>query len=200
MDCISSIGTMPVDLSGVFLASCASGKGLRSYPGVSMVFYNHDLTEGEKRLPRYLDLAHFKAQGGIPFTFSSNLLHALHAAVKRVQWENHFTELEEVSTWLRPRLKDLGFEITGEKTKTSPAVFTIALPETFNSVKTGDLIHEAGYMLSYNSEYLKRRNLIQICLMGENSKQKLVSLLNAMNRVCFRKMAKDAEAAAEVEE
>src|SRR5207249_2859114 len=27
LDCISSIGTVPVDLRGVFLASCASGKG-----------------------------------------------------------------------------------------------------------------------------------------------------------------------------
>jgi len=38
LDCISSIGTIPVDLTGVYLASCASGKGLRAYPGLSMVF------------------------------------------------------------------------------------------------------------------------------------------------------------------
>ena len=44
---ISSVGTMPVSLEGVWLASCASGKGLRSYPGLSMVFYNHEL-----QLPR----------------------------------------------------------------------------------------------------------------------------------------------------
>jgi aspartate aminotransferase-like enzyme len=192
MDCISSIGTMPVDLSGVYLASCSSGKGLRAYPGISMVFYNHDLTDTEKSLPRYLDLSHYKAQEGIPFTFSSNLLHALHAAVKKVAWDTHFAELEEVSAWLRPRLKNLGFELVGEGGKTSHAVVTIALPEKFNSVKTGDLIQEAGYLLSYNSEYLRRKNWIQICLMGECSKQKLVSLLNAMNRVCFRRLAEDA--------
>jgi len=192
VDCISSIGTLPVDLSAVHLASCSSGKGLRAYPGISMVFYNHDLTNGEKRLPRYMDLSHYKAQEGIPFTFSSNLLHALHAAVKRVQWERHFAELEEVSAWLRPRLKNLGFELVGEGVKTSPAVVTIALPEKFNSVKIGDLIQEAGYLLSYNSEYLRRRNWIQICLMGECSKQKLVSLLNAMNRACFRRLAEGA--------
>src|SRR6266705_402825 len=101
LDCISSIGTMPVDLSGVYLASCSSGKGLRSYPGISMVFYNHELTSAEQRLPRYLDLSQYKAQEGIPFTFSSNLLHALHAAVKKVAWEKHFAELEEASQWLR---------------------------------------------------------------------------------------------------
>jgi hypothetical protein len=45
---------------------------------------------------------------------------------------------------------------------------------------------EAGYLLSYNSEYLRKKNWIQICLMSETGKEKLVSLLNALNRVCFR--------------
>src|SRR5207237_3911632 len=89
-DCISSIGTAPVDLSGAYLASCSSGEGLRAYPGISMVFYNHQLSSGDQRLPRYLDLSFYAAQSGIPFTFSSNLLHALHAAIKRVPWEGRF--------------------------------------------------------------------------------------------------------------
>src|SRR4051812_20082539 len=32
LDCISSIGTMPVDLSGIHLATCVSGKGLGAFP------------------------------------------------------------------------------------------------------------------------------------------------------------------------
>ncbi|MCI0482808.1 MAG: GNAT family N-acetyltransferase, partial [Candidatus Dadabacteria bacterium] len=35
LDCISSLGTVPLDLTGVFMATGASGKGLRSYPGLS---------------------------------------------------------------------------------------------------------------------------------------------------------------------
>jgi hypothetical protein len=53
-----------------------------------------------------------------------------------------------------------------------------------NSVKVGNLIKEAGYLLSYNSEYLRRLNWIQICLMGECSREKLVALLNGLRRVC----------------
>jgi aspartate aminotransferase-like enzyme len=187
LDCMSSIGAVPVDLSAVYLASCASGKGLRAYPGVSMVFYNHEVNGGCDRLPRYLDLSNYKAERGIPFTFSSNLLHALHAAVKKVAWQKHFNELEEISAWLRPSLRELGFEVVGDKAKTSPAVTTVKLPERLNSVTIGNLIQEAGYLLSYNSEYLRRKNLFQICLMGESRKEKLVSLLNALNRVCFKK-------------
>jgi aspartate aminotransferase-like enzyme len=187
LDCISSIGTMPVDLSGVFLASSASGKGLRSYPGVSMVFYHHELGPRMYRLPRYLDLSHYAAEQGIPFTFSSNLLHALHAAIKRVHWERRFSELKELSAWLRARLRELGFDLVGFDTVASPAVVTMALPEELNSVEIGSLVQESGYLLSYNSEYLRRRNWIQIALMGECGRDKLVSLLNALNRVCFRR-------------
>ena len=182
MDCISSIGTVPVDLAGVYLASCASGKGLRAYPGLSMVFYHHELAQTAARLPRYLDLSYYAGAQGIPFTFSSNLLHALHAAVKRVPWERRFAELEELSDWLRPRLQDLGFQLIGEGSKISPAVITIAIPGTLNSVKLGEMMQEAGYLLSCNSEYLRRRNWIQICFMGDCAKERLVSLLNALNR------------------
>jgi aspartate aminotransferase-like enzyme len=110
----------------------------------------------------------------------------LHAAVKRTPWQKHFAELAETGAWLRPRLRDLGFELLGEHTKNSPAVVTMALPEHLPSAKVGALIQESGYLLSYNSEYLRRRNWIQICLMGESRKEKLLSLLNALKRVCFR--------------
>ncbi len=187
LDCISSVGTMPVDLSGIYLASCSSGKGLRSYPGLSMVFHNHAVTPQPERLPRYLDLGYYSQQQGVPFTFSSNLLHALHAAVKHVDWEKRFADIIELSTFLRIKLPELGFDLVGADTKTSPAVITIELPPDMNSLRIGGLIQEAGYMLSYNSEYLRKKNWIQICLMGECAKEKLVSLLNAMNRVCFRR-------------
>ena len=49
LDGISAIGTLPVDLSGVYLASCSSGKGLRAYPGVSMVFYHHEIAPAPDR-------------------------------------------------------------------------------------------------------------------------------------------------------
>jgi aspartate aminotransferase-like enzyme len=183
LDCISSIGTLPVDLTGVFLASGSSGKGLRSYPGVSMVFHHHELVPRRKTLPRYLDLSYYAAQQGVPFTFSSNLLHALHAAIKRVQWPQRFAELRELSAWLRPELLNLGFKLVAPEAISSPAVFTLALPPKQDSVELGERMRESGYLLSYNSDYLRRQNWIQICLMGECSREKLVSLLNTLQRI-----------------
>jgi GNAT superfamily N-acetyltransferase len=46
VDGISSIGVVDVDLSNVYLASAVSGKGLASYPGLSMVFYNEPILPG----------------------------------------------------------------------------------------------------------------------------------------------------------
>ena len=67
-----------------------------------------------------------------------------------------------------------------------------------NSTKIGEAMQEAGYLFSYNSEYLRRKNWIQICLMGECTHEKVVALANALNRVCFhRRNAPSATVAAE---
>ncbi|MBC8095512.1 MAG: aminotransferase class V-fold PLP-dependent enzyme [Akkermansiaceae bacterium] len=187
LDCISSIGTLPVDLTGVYLASCSSGKGLRSYPGVSMVFHHHAVAPQPECLPRYLDLGFYAQQQGVPFTFSSNLLHALHAAIKHVDWEKRFADIIGLSRHLRTQLDELGFTLVGNESNTSPAVLTISLPPEMNSVKIAELLQESGYLLSYNSEYLRKQNWIQICLMGECTREKTVSLLNAVKRVCFKR-------------
>jgi aspartate aminotransferase-like enzyme len=184
LDCISSIGTLPVNLEHVYLASCASGKGLRSYPGVSMVFANHPVLPAEDRLPRYLDLGYYAQQDGIPFTFSSNLLHALHAAVHGVNWAKRFSDIQETSAWLRAKLIEAGFDLIGTNTSTSPAVITIALPESLNSLTVGNLMKESGFLLSCNSDYLRGKNWIQICLMGEIAREKVVALVNALQRGC----------------
>jgi aspartate aminotransferase-like enzyme len=192
LDCVSSIGTMPVDLTGVYLASCSSGKGLRAYPGIAMVFYSHETASAPDKLPRYLDLGFYARQSGSPFTFSSNLLHALHAAVKRVHWERRFTETAEWSAWLRERLIEMGFNLVGNGALLSPAVITILLPPKMDSQKIGEAMQEAGYLLSYNSEYLRSKNWIQACLIGECTKEKVVALANALNRVCFQRRSVSA--------
>ena len=64
---------------------------------------------------------------------------------------------------------------------------TIALPAEMNSLKIGEAMQEAGYLLSCNSEYLRRKNWIQICLMGECPREKVVPVANALNRVCSQR-------------
>ena len=152
-----------------------------------MIFYNHATSGGARKLPRYFDLEFYARQEGIPFTFSSNLLHALRAAVKRVNWEKRFAETVEMSGWLREQLVESGFQLIGNGAPVSPAVITIKLPAEMDSVKMGNAMQETGYLLSFNSEYLRRQNWIQICLMGELPREKVVALSNAIHRVVKRR-------------
>ena len=166
LDCISSIGTTPVDLTGVYLASAVSGKALAAFPGLSMVFYHHELASAPK-LPRYLDLGYYAAQQGIPFTHSSNLIHALQTSLKRTNWPEKFGQIHATATWLRAKIREIAFQIVAPDAHASPAVITLALPTEISSKSVGWQLQKAGYLLSYKSEYLLRRNWIQVCLMGE---------------------------------
>jgi aspartate aminotransferase-like enzyme len=183
LDCISSVGTVPVDLSRVHFGSCVSGKALGSFPGLSMVFYNHDLPAAPD-LPRYLDLGYYAAQSGIPFTHSSNLLYALQTALRRTCWAEKFQQLADVASWLRTRLRALGFQIVAADPYASPAVVSIALPSGVNSADIGWQLYREGYLLSYKSEYLLRRNWIQICVMGEWSRENLETLPEVLSNIC----------------
>ena len=125
LDCISSIATIPVNLERcvILWPLCAiGGKGLRSFPGLGMVFYNHDLKRAAGKLPRYLDLELYARHQGVAFTQSSNLIHALYAAVKKNEWPQRFAELREISEWLRPKLREMGFDLLIADEQASPAV------------------------------------------------------------------------------
>jgi aspartate aminotransferase-like enzyme len=174
-DCISSIGVAPVNLDGIYLASGASGKGLGGYPGLGMVFHNHPLASSAA-LPRYLDLGWYDEHQGIAFTHSSNLVQALDAAVRQPDWAAKIATVAAVSAGLRHRLRESGFNLVASDSDATPGVVTIALPPGQNSVELGRQLQRAGYLLSYNSDYLRQRNWIQICLLGEYSQEKLESL------------------------
>jgi aspartate aminotransferase-like enzyme len=186
IDGISSIGTVPVDLSDVYLATCVSGKALASYPGLSMVFYNHDFVPAPSRLPRYLDLGFYSAQNGIPFTTSSNLIYALQTALRRVVWQDKYAQIAEDGARLRARLREVGLQIVAPDAHAAPAVVSISLPPEISSKTVGWQLKKAGYLLSYNSGYLLSRNWIQICLMGEWCRDTLETLPEVLAMMCAR--------------
>ncbi len=186
LDCVSTIGTVPVNLSRVFFASGVSGKGLGSLAGLAMVFYHHSLKPAPRQLPRYLDLGYYAEHSGIPFTHSSNLLKALEIALKRRQRAGSLEAKQSMSAWLRRELQQRGFRLIASEVPTSPAVVTVALPESLSSERIGWQLEEAGFQLSYRSEYLRRRNWVQICLMGECRRGDLRRLLDILTALCRR--------------
>ncbi len=166
VDCISTIGTVPVDLTGIYLASGVSGKGLASFPGLSFVFADHEVAPAPDRLPRYLDLGTYAANDGIPYTISSNLVLALHAALGEIDEHTRFAEIAGLSAVVRHRLEAADLTIVAPPDHAAPAVLTVALPPELDSDRIGARLRDAGFLLSYQSRYLLERNWIQVCLMG----------------------------------
>ena len=177
-DCISAIGTMPVDLSGVSLASAVSTKGLGSLPGLCAVFHDGRL-RGGVATARYLDLALYAADGP-PFTHSSNLLGALRVATERCLLGNSFRETREASAFVRRGLRDLGLAILAPDPVASPAVITIALDGGRSARDVGSRMAHQGYAISYRSDYLLERNWFQIALMGELGRRRAPQMLHEL--------------------
>ncbi len=166
LDCIGSVATVPINLSGVYLATCTSGKGIGSYPGLSMVFYHHAPAVSD-RIPLYLDLGYYRLKNGIPFTIPSNLVYSLKKALELLLANNKFAGIAEVSSYLRKELNSLELNLINPEQNASPAVLTFALPGNISSKDFGLAMEKRNYLLSFNSDYLIEKNWAQVCIMGE---------------------------------
>ena len=176
MDACSSIGVVPVDLRDVYLTSAVSGKGLGSYPGLGIVFHQ-ELIEPSPKIPRYLDLGQYALAGGTPYTHSSNLIAALHEAVKKVEIENRPTIAQAVKGMLtRAGLLFLGDD------EYSPGIITVTLPDSISSKELGDTLRNNGIIISYESDYLLKRNWIQFALMGNLTLPELESVFSILQQ------------------
>jgi aspartate aminotransferase-like enzyme len=176
-DCVSSIGLVPVDLSGVYLATSVSGKALASAPGLALVFHQGDARP--VRAPRYLDLSLYAEADGVPFTMPSQQLDALRVAAEHAL-ERDFVPVRELSIWLRGELRAMGFTLVADDASAAPGMITIALPKEQRTLSLGDELSRAGFALNYRSGYLRERNWIQIALMGECSREKVELLLKGL--------------------
>jgi len=182
LDCVSAIGAVPVDLDGVVFATGASGKAIGAFAGLSMVFYDADVRPEPARLPRYLDLGYYAQKDGVPFTHSSNLVAALEAALSRFDSTAPYARLVELSCWFRARLRDLGIRVLVDGRHASPAVVTIPVAAPRTATAVGDALKRDGLLVAYQSEYLVRRNWLQVSLMGQCSERGLDRLLAALVR------------------
>lgn len=181
LDAISAIGVLPVDLQDVYMATAVSGKGLAAQAGLAMVFYDNNIIVPPDYLPRYFDLGYYEAQYGVPFTISSNAIHALQKAIEHTDWETQYTERSLWYRFMLTELEKLGLTVVA---KMNPAahILTVALPAQCSSVSLGQQLQRHGYYLSYQSDYLIRQNWIQICFMGrcESPSKAFIGLLKEL--------------------
>lgn len=178
LDCVSSLGSVPLDLAGVDLASATSGKGLGSFAGLAVVFHDQPVAPAPERLPRYLDLGLYAAGDGVAFTHSSNLVRALAAAVARRDWPAWLDQVAADGAWLRGALRERGMRIVAPEHAAAPAVTTIIPPS--GAMRLGEALERAGFLLSFRSDYLQRRGWLQVCLMGDYPRERLPELVDRL--------------------
>jgi aspartate aminotransferase-like enzyme len=168
VDCVSTIGIIPLDLGKVYMAAASSGKAIGSFSGLSIVFFNNVLRVPENSIPVYLDIWHYINKNGIPFTLNSNALNALSTAVGIIDINSRYDKVREKATWLRNEILNLGLSQQNTDMKSlHPAIITIWLPESIDSESFGRKLEEKNILISYNSDYLLKQNSIQICLFSD---------------------------------
>ncbi|WP_164668691.1 aminotransferase class V-fold PLP-dependent enzyme [Virgibacillus doumboii] len=185
VDACSSVGVVPVDLKDVYLASTVSGKGLGAYPGLGIVFHQEQILPNNE-IPRYLDLGQYSKTDSIPYTHSSNLISALHEAVKRVDLEKK----KNVASTVRQMLTGANFTVLGNEDY-SPGIMSIQLPDYVSSKDIGDKLKEKGIIISYESDYLLKRNWIQLALMGDHTLTEFQKALTNLQQTIVSKVEED---------
>ncbi|MGE3805028.1 MAG: aminotransferase class V-fold PLP-dependent enzyme [Gemmataceae bacterium] len=172
MDCISSLGAVPIDLSGVYLASGASGKSLGAYAGTAMIFADaRALAELDLgRVPSYLDVSAAMASRGPRYTFPSPTLSALHAALEEYATSERaqatYRRYRTLGQHVREQLLQQHIEPLADEEHASPVVTTFAPPCDESSEQFVARCRSWGFEIGGQSAYLAERRLVQIATMG----------------------------------
>lgn len=185
LDCISSVGAIPVDLSAVYLATAVSGKGFGSYPGLSVVFHDYMPAPQPQTLPGYLDLGNWACQHSVPYTHSSNLMNAFLTALSQATPER-MERIQNNMAWLRQELECCGLSALVSPQEACAAIVTLVSDQPGLTTAIGDELELHGCWLSYRSAYLRERHWLQISLLGNPSRAQLEKLMQLIRHACHR--------------
>jgi aspartate aminotransferase-like enzyme len=172
-DCISSLGAVPLDLQGVYLATGASGKSLGAFAGVAMVFADGGELAARvdvERVPSYFDIPAALATPGPRYTFPSPTLAALETALEAYatpeQAQATYARYAALGQFVRRGLRALRVEPLAGESYASPVVTTFAPPGGEPSEEFVTRCAGWGYTIGGQSGYLAERRFVQIATMG----------------------------------
>lgn len=179
VDCISSIGAIPIDLKDVYFASGVSGKAIKSLTGLSFVFHNHNVKVNET-LPAYMDIGMYEENESIPYSHSWNLINALQEALKRFEDEKAFVKIKETYDYMEEAITSIGLKLVSPKEYAAPIILTIQLNGGLSSKAVGDALALQGYIVHYESAYLRKNNWIQIACLNHYKERDMKRMLNCL--------------------
>jgi len=180
LDCVSSMGAVPIDLEGVDLAIAVSGKSLGAYPGIAIVFMSQKFLDTVRwdHLPSYLDLSEALCLGS-RFTFPSSELRALSVSLKAYATPEKariiYTHYQHLGERVRSELRSLGLPPLAPEEFAAPVMTTFPLPTHWSPEAFLAMCQAGGYTL-YSGRYLSRRHLAQIATLGTIQERDLEGL------------------------
>jgi aspartate aminotransferase-like enzyme len=193
VDCISSLGAVPLDLREVYLASGATGKSLGAYAGAALIFADADAlrTVSREGIPSYLDIAAALESDGPCYTFPSPTLLALEAALQEYtsRAEVTYRRYAELGTFVRRQLRDLGLEPLAQEEWACPVVTTFTPPGDESSLAFVQRCRAWGFAIGGESAYLAQRRYVQIATMGAVTRDMVSPLFGHIGRWLSGKLA-----------
>jgi aspartate aminotransferase-like enzyme len=192
VDCISSLGALPLDLSEVYLATGATGKSLGAVAGVAIIFADaEELARMDRSaVPSYFDISAALASDGPCYTFPSPTLLALEAALREYDTPEKaqaaYTRYQELGVWVREQLRRLGLTPLAQEEWACPVVTTFAPPGEETSESLVSRCRSWGFAIGGESAYLAQRRLVQIATMGAVTSDMFVSLFDHFENLLTR--------------
>jgi aspartate aminotransferase-like enzyme len=193
MDCISSLGAVPLDLGEVYLATGATGKSLGAYAGAALIFADaRSLARLDRsRIPSYFDIAAHLAISGPCYTFPSPTLCALETALAEYATPAlaaaRYEHYQALGAYVRRELRGLGLEPLAAEECSCPVVTTFAAPGAESSAEFVERCRSWGFMIGGQSGYLAERRLVQIATMGAVSRADCEPLFKELRKALVLK-------------
>lgn len=184
MDCISSLGAVPLDLRDVYLATGATGKSLGAIAGTAIIFADLDALQrvDRSRVPSYFDIAAAMHSEGPCYTFPSPTLLALESALQEYatpeKAQASYDRYQDMGLAVRENLRRLGLPPLAREECACPVVTTFAPPGDEPSVEFVRRCRAWGFTIGGESTYLAQRRLVQIATMGAITRDMFVGLFD----------------------
>jgi aspartate aminotransferase-like enzyme len=199
LDCVSSLGNVPVSTDGIAFASGVSGKGLAGLTGLALVFHRSDalLPAGYPGIPRCLDLDHYRSTGGVAWSLSSNLLEALDRALSEAGWPAVPGSVAQRPVFRTQALRQAvvavlaagGLRVLVQDAGAAPFLVTVPLPRSVDSAAVGEAMQREGFAIAWESAYLRTRNWVQLAWMGRRPDAEVLAAARALLRCCRHRAA-----------
>ena len=180
VDCISSLGTAPTELSTVWLATGITGKFLLGVHGLALLFSDNEEVQNLPTVPPSFSMARYCSGQPTPFSIGSSVLLALDRHLDSVDLVGQSLRRAEAIHKLERAVRNPSVLVVGQNSPRIPGLLTLQFAASLNSMTLGERLAGRGFETNYRSSYLVERNWLQIAFIHPPSKTELELLSNAL--------------------